>query len=361
MISVSPVLASLDPPDNALALHRAASAAVFAVFDEEDHRSIGVTAEQLSAEITDSAGLPAEQQEKVTQIWQLAQTETFDWMPVLEKLAAEADTWLHLICLDLCVHNSLISEERLMRGAVGSRLGAVFEACRLGSTPWELQTSYNSLCVQVSEGRVSDFTNVAVEVSEVGANLALGSLGLFDAFGWLSKAKASVQGALSEVDESSRELAHTWLIASSLSEDEQDRFDVLAKSVRLAWQQALRDGETGRARMSEAMYKQLTENRDERRTDVDVIPDLLGLSLERARQLLGALGAYRVLEKNVSENSGFLSSLLKDKVVRCVEPPEGTPLDTARVVALAYAKAGERVREPAMRAQLRDLIAESEA
>lgn len=360
MISVSPVLASLDPPHSALALHRAASAAVSAVFDEEDHRSVGVNAEQLSAEFEDSADLTAEQQEQVARVWRLAQTETFDWMSVLEELAAEADTWVQLICLDLCVHNSLISEERLMRGAVGSRLGAVFEACRLGSTPWELQTSYNSLCVQVSEGRVSDFTNAALVVSEAGANFALGWLGVFDAFGWLNKAKTSVHGALSEVDESSRELAHTWLIASSLSEDEQDRFDVLAKSVRLTWQQALRDGQTGRARMSEAMYKQLTKDRPERRTDVDVVPDLLGLPLDRARQLLGALGAYRVLDLNVSESSGFLSSLLKDKVVRCVEPPEGTPLDTTRVIALAYAKAGERVREPAMRAQLRDLIAESE-
>lgn len=361
MISVSSVLASLDPPPSALALHRAASAAVFAILDDEDHRSIGVTAQQLAAEFDGPTELPAQQQEQIARVCQLARTETFDWMPVMRELAAEADTWVKLICLDLCVHNSLISEERLMRGAVGSRLGAVFEACRLGSTPWELQTSYNSLCVQVSEGRVSDFTNAALVVSEAGANFALGWLGVFDAFGWLSKAKTSVHGALSEVDESSRELAHTWLIASSLSEDEQDRFDALAKSVRHTRQQALRDGDTGRARMSEAMYAQLTADRPERRTDVDVVPDLLGLPLERARQLLGALGAHRVLEMNVSETSGFLSSLLKDKVVRCVEPREGTPLDPTQVIALAYAKPGERVREPAMRAQLRDLIAESEA
>lgn len=346
----SSILEELEPPSDAKTLHRAFEAICFALCSDEDLEFLGLTVEQILDYVTEDG-----QESVPSRLYLETQAGGSGWIESFSKIIPNDPVWRNAVSTDFLIANHFIPEEYLSSGILGLRISTLLDLLELGATPADIQLDYASRCSLLGDAKMSSVMRSAITVGEIGGSFA---------WGFFTQSTTSpvpflagkVEEWLSEVDAPIREMGHLWLFADFVADSDRLRWERLVGRVTTISRNSVRDGQDQYHRAARSLLG--GPLRIDRKDTTELIPDVMGLPLDRAQRMLVEVGVEDILVADVSGPKGFFRALIATDIVCGMLPVGGSPVgkDGTNVVVLASMHEGDRPKEPLIAGAMRELL-----
>lgn len=283
-------------------------------------------------------------------VWESSRRRALAWLELLEgRLAPLSPGWRSTLTSVWATTSSFLPPGLLLSGTTGTRAGLLMHLTRTGATVHDVQTSVTALAETMAAEKPSLLEKSALlGTSFIGGqalDFFVGGIGATIAGQATQWGQEKLSRQLTAVEPWIEELALTYTLALGLKSDEPERVQQVVEGMREAASAISRTqpsaSQTKRIKLLLWTQHALLAEHGQQRTRGHVMPNVVGMRLSDAREVLKSIGYgnLSVADAVRSPQEARSPRIESRWQVRGQLPPEGGPLPDQ--IVLAFSKPDE--------------------